>query len=92
MVGILIFFDKIIRIHHKCEGGIEKSLPRITEACCVMSNGDHKGRIFLSHPHTNNGFFFFWLTTKYIILLLEKHEKYFQKIPHTLRCDMVAQF
>ena len=58
MVGILIFFYQIIRIHHECEGWIEKSVPRITEACRVMSNGDHEGQIFLSHPHTNNGFFF----------------------------------
>ena len=74
----------IIRIHHKCEGGIEKSVPRITnwhhEACRVMTNGDHEGRIFLSRPHTNNVFFFL-LTTKYLILywknmkrLPENHE------------------
>ena len=58
---------QIIKIHHECEGGIEKSVPRITvwhhEACRVMTNGDHEGRIFLSHPHTNNGFVFL-LTTK----------------------------
>ena len=46
------------RIHHECEGGIEKSVPRITdwhhEACQVMTNGDHEGRIFLSHPPINN--------------------------------------
>ena len=44
-----------IRIHHECEGGIEKSVPRITvrhhEACRVMTNDDHEGWIFLSHPH-----------------------------------------
>ena len=48
------------------EGGKEKSVPRITdwqqEACRVMPNGDRKGRLFLSNPHTNNGFFFL-LTT-----------------------------
>ena len=53
------------------EGGIEKSIPMITdwhhEACPVMTNGGRKGQIFLSHPHTNNGFFFL-LTTKYLIL------------------------
>ena len=32
-----------------------------------MTNGDHEGRIFLSHPHMNNEFFFL-LTTKYPIL------------------------
>ena len=52
-----------IRINHECEGGIEKSVLRITvwhhEACRVMTNSDQEGWIFLSHPHTNNGFFFF---------------------------------
>ena len=61
----------IVRIHHECEGGIEKSVPRVTvwhhEACRVMTKGDPEGRIFLSHPHTNNGFFFL-LTTRYHIL------------------------
>ena len=40
-----------IRIHHECEGGIGKSVPRITdwqyEACRVMTNSDPEGRIFL---------------------------------------------
>ena len=57
-----------------CEGGIDKSDPRITDwhqyACRVMADGDHEGRIFLSHPHTNNGFIFL-LTTHFI---LERHE------------------
>ena len=39
-----------IRIHHECEGGIEKSVPRIDdwhhEACRVMTNGDREGQIF----------------------------------------------
>ena len=52
-----------IRMHHECEGGIEKSVPRITiwyhKACRVIKNGDSEGGIFLSHPQTNNGFFFF---------------------------------
>ena len=55
-----------IRIYLKCEDRIEKSVPRISvwhhEACRVMTNGDNEGQIFLSHPHTNNGFFFL-LTT-----------------------------
>ena len=51
-----------IRNHHECEGGLEKSIPMITdwhhEACQVMTNGDPEGQIFfLSHPHTNNEFF-----------------------------------
>ena len=69
---------KHIRIYHKCEGGIEKSVPRVTnwhhEACPVMTNSDCDGQNFLSHPHTNNGFFFL-LTTKYLILYWKKHEK-----------------
>ena len=63
--------SKSIKIHHECEGGIEISIPRITdwhhEACRVMTNGDLEGRSFLSHPHTNNGFFSL-LATKYLIL------------------------
>ena len=47
-----------IRIYHECEGGIEKSILRITiwhhEASQVMIKGDRKGTIFLSNPHTNN--------------------------------------
>ena len=69
------YLEKNIRIYHECEGGIEKSVPRITdshhEACQVMPNGGPKGRIFLSHPHTNNGFIFL-LTIKYHILCLKK--------------------
>ena len=65
----------IIRIHHECEGGMEKSDPRITvwhhEACRVMTNSDHEERIFLSHLHTNNGLVFL-LTIKYRILGLKK--------------------
>ena len=53
---------EVIRIDPDCEGGIEKSFPVIIvwhhKACRVMTNGDHEGRLFLSHPHTNNGFFF----------------------------------
>ena len=60
-----------IRIYHECEGRIESSVPRIAvwhdEACRVKS----KGRIFLSYPHTNNGFFFL-LTTVFIYLFILK--------------------
>ena len=84
---------EIIRIHHECEGGIEKSVPRITiwhhEACRVMTNGDPEGRIFITHPHTNNGFFFL-LTIKYCILYWKKHENDFQKILNRLRYNMVT--
>ena len=52
-----------------------KSVPRITVwhngACTVMTNGDHKGQIFLSYPHTNNGFFFL-LTTVFIYFFESK--------------------
>ena len=60
----------IMKIHHGCEGGIEKSVSRITrhhEACRVMTNSDHEGQIFLSHPHTNSGFFFLPLNTSFYI-------------------------
>ena len=57
----------IIRTYHKCEGGIEKSVPKITvwhhKACRVMTNADPEGRIFLSHPQTNNGIILFLLIT-----------------------------
>ena len=75
-------------IHHECEGRIEKSVPRITdwdhEACRKMTNGDHEGRIFLPHPHTNSGFFFS-LTTRYLI----SYSKYVKKTSSTslIRCD-----
>ena len=34
------------------------------EACQVMTNGESEGLIFLSYPHTINGFFFL-LTTAF---------------------------
>ena len=58
----LLYFSWNIRIYDEYELGIEKSVPRITdwhhEACGVMTNGDPEGRIFLSHPHTIDGFYF----------------------------------
>ena len=49
-LSIALDSDNIIRIHHVCEDGIEKSVPRITdwhrEACRVMTNGDPEGRVF----------------------------------------------
>ena len=75
---------KIIRILHECESGIEKSVPRITD-----DHGDHAGRIFLSHTHTNNGFFFL-LTTEYLILYWKNLKKAFQKILNSLRCDVMT--
>ena len=50
-VSISIFkWCENIRIHHECEGRIEKSVPGINvwhhEACLVMANGDSEGWIF----------------------------------------------
>ena len=60
----------IIRIYHECEGRIEKFVLRIAvwhhEACRVMINGDLEGGIFLSCPHTNNGFIFLLTTFFYL--------------------------
>ena len=42
----------------------------------MMTIGVREGRIFLSHPHMNNGFFFL-LTTKYHIL----YWKYMKRLP-----------
>ena len=68
-----------IRIHREC--GIEKCVPGIYalhhKACRVMTNSDREGQIFLSHPHTNNGFFFL-LIIKYRIFILEKR---IQEVP-----------
>ena len=70
---------RYIRIHHECEGRIEKSVPRIAvwhhEACRVMPNGDPEGRIFLSYPHTNNGLFFL-LTAVFIYSFIFKIPEY----------------
>ena len=40
----------------------------------VMTIDDCEGRIFRSHPHTNNGLFFL-LTTKYLIIYLKKKQQ-----------------
>ena len=75
-----------MRIHHECEGGIEKIVTRITdwhhEACRVMTSGVHEGRIFLSHSHTNNGLFFL-LITKYPILCWKNMKKLPEKPEYT---------
>ena len=66
-----MFNFMIIKNHYECEGGIVKSILRITswlhEACQVMTNVDHEHRIFLPHLYMNNGLFFL-LITKYFIL------------------------
>ena len=70
--------NETIRIHHEYEGGIEKSVPRITdwhhEACRVLTISDREGRIFLSHPYTHDGYFFL-LTTKYLIIYYKDMKK-----------------
>ena len=67
-----------IRIHHECEGRIEKSVLWMAklhhEACRVMTNGDREIQIFFNPIHTNYGFFFL-LTIKYLILYWKTHEK-----------------
>ena len=81
---------KIIRIHHECEGRIEKSVLRIAvwhpEACRVMTNCDPEGRIFLSYPHMNG--LIFLLTIKYLILSLKRP----QEVPKytELQLDMMT--
>ena len=57
----------------------------------MVTIGDREGRIFLSYPHTNNGFFFLLTTLKYLIYI-GKLEKDFKKILNTLRCDMLTSF
>ena len=80
-----------IRIHHECKGGIEKTVRRIAvwhyEACRVMKNIDPEGQIFLSFPHTNNGFFFL-LTTVFIYLFIYSFMYSFQnKLPEIPEYD-----
>ena len=85
---LLTFYKTVfspIRIYHECGGRIKKSAPRITvwhhKACRVMTNGDPKGWIFLSYPHTNNGLFFLLTTVFYFKIS-------FQKPLNTLRCNI----
>ena len=84
MLGVLqrnlqIYSRDTIRIYHECEDDIEKSVLRITvchqEACRVLTNGDHEGQIFLSHPHTNHGFFSL-LVIEYSILFKKAPRSY----------------
>ena len=79
-----VYIFKSIRIHLEYEGRIEKFVLGITvwhhEACLVMANGDPEVRIFLSHPHTNNGFFSLLTTVFYIKIS-------FQKSLDTLVCN-----
>ena len=67
------------------EDGIEKSVTMITvwhdEACRLITNGDSEGRIFLSCPHTNNGFFFLLIPVFYCLKIS------FQVSLNTIRCN-----
>ena len=45
-----------------------------------MTIGDREGQIFLSHPHTHDGYFFL-LTTKYLILYKKKGVKRLSENP-----------
>ena len=54
-LGTRVHDNKTIRIHHECEGGIEKFVSRITdrhfEICQVMTNGDRQGQTFTPSSH-----------------------------------------
>ena len=41
----------------------------------MMTNDDHKGRIFLSHSYANNGFFFLHISKYDIFIFKEKTPK-----------------
>ena len=60
-----------IRIHHKCEGGIEKICPKINDwqhkACQVMTNYDCEEWIFLFYSTLTRKMDYVLLTTKYHI-------------------------
>ena len=83
-----------IRLHHECEGGIEKSIHKINnwhhEACWVITRVDPKGRIFPSHPSSHK----LCLPLNTSFYIEKTHEKDLEKIPEYaemwLTCDMVA--
>ena len=52
----------------------------------MMTNGDPEGRIFLSYPHTNNGFFFL-LTTVFIYLFIYLSISDYQQTIFVLRAQ-----
>ena len=66
-------FNEEIKHLSWVSGWDRKSVPRITalhhEASPVITNGDTKGLIFLSHPHTNN-WFFFLLTIDFLFSII----------------------
>ena len=52
-----------------------------------MTNDDHEGRIFLSHPHTNNRLFFL-LNIRYMYFIFCILKKDFQRFLYTLLCKI----
>ena len=76
---------------NKLEGRIEKSVPRIAvwhhEACWLMTNGDPEGLIFLSYPHTSNGFFFLLTTVFYLFMYFEIRS---QRSLNASRCNFTG--
>ena len=82
----------LIKSHHKCEGGIEKSIPRNYDwhhkACWVMTNSDCKRWIF--YPILTRIMDYFSCSPLITAFYIGKHEKDLQKILNTLRCDMVT--
>ena len=86
---------EIIRIHHEYQGGIGKSVPRITdwhhEDCRVMTIGGREcfGFFYSILSRIMDSFSCSTLHTSFI---LEKLEQDFQKILNTLRCDILTSF
>ena len=81
-------FGETIRIHHKREGGLEKSVPRITvghhETCRVMKNGNQEGSIFLVYSQTNNEFFFLLIIYYLFINQLSENPEYAEMQYHMM--------
>ena len=82
--------------YHKCEGWIEKSVPRITEchheACRMMTTCDRERRFFYPTLTRIILEYLLLLTFKYRILYWKNMKKSFQKILNSLRCDAVTSF
>ena len=80
----------IIRTHHECEDGIEKSVVRITdwhhEACRVMANIDHEGRIFQSLMYS------FSCSPLNISCYIGRHAKDFQIKPRSHCSGLTCRF
>ena len=82
--GLLEIHDNLTT-HHECEGGIEKSVPRITDRHQTLIV---RGGFFypvLTRIMDSFSFFSLYIRKKNI-------KKNFQKILNTPRCDMVTSF